>query len=411
MFERIPILLQADRCLNRRYRQPGCDRCVQSCPVRAIELHGGAPALDPAACVNCGACLPACPTDVFSQRVSPEGLLVQTLEQVNRGEQLAVACAAHPDPASSRAPVDRVLRHSRCLAGLGLDHLLALSSTSGFDVWLDDSPCATCAIGQAHKLILRAAQAANALLESFDRPGRIRLLSQAGDERRGDRARLPVDRAAPNSLARRDLFARFKRFGEDAVSQATAPQSAEPCLPPARQRLLRQVERWTPPPAAMLALDFIPFAAVQVDGDACSACGLCAALCPTHALRLDTGAAGQEERRTVGRAAKPADQVEWRLNFRPAACIDCGICARACPEQAVSYAEHLLAGSLSGDELTLAGGRMTSCASCGTVVAIQAQQPTPLCYACRQGAAGKMINPMADNAGLMTDLLKRTPHP
>lgn len=388
LFDHIPLLLAAHQCLNRGYRQAGCTRCVQACPTRAIDLHDGAPALDGAACVDCGACLPVCPTGVFSQRVSPEELLVQAAGQTAGAGRVAVACPVHPDPAASQAPVDRVLRHSRCLASLDVDHLLALSRSGQRDVWLDDTPCAGCSIGQAQGRILVAVQAANALLQGFDRPGRIRTTSQNTDLLAHREARLPVTQALLGSLARREIFARLKRYGEEAVGQANARQAAEARVPAARQRLLRQVQSWPAASEAVLAVEATPLAALQVDGDACSACGLCVTLCPTAALRLDVTAA----------------PGEWRLAFQPATCVDCGICALACPEHAVSYGELLPAAALGGDEMALAGGRLTSCVDCGLAVAVRPQQPAR-CYACRQGAG--RANPMADTAGLMADLLQR----
>lgn len=405
MFDRIPFLVETEQCLNRRYRQAGCTRCVAACPVAAIALPDGAPALDAAACVNCGACLPTCPTGVFSQRVDPEELLVQAASQAAPAERLAVACPVHPRPASTQAPVDRVLRHSRCLASLGVEHWLALSRDGQVDVWLDDTPCSACAIGRAHGTIEAAGRAANALLAAFELPARVRLVSQAGVAQHRRRGRLPVTQATPGSPARRELFTRLKRIGQEAVGQASAPQAAELPLPPARQRLLRQVQRWTPPAAAMLPLAVTPLAAVHVDEDTCSACGLCAKLCPTAALRLETAVA----REVAPGQERGATLRGWRLNFRPAACVACGICALACPERAISYGDQLPIDALSGGELTLADGLLTSCASCGTAVAARGEPTPALCYACRQGAV--RVDPMADTGGLMADLRRRLPPP
>lgn len=39
----------------------GCTLCVQSCPVKAIQMNGNKAVIDPAKCVNCGLCASKCP--------------------------------------------------------------------------------------------------------------------------------------------------------------------------------------------------------------------------------------------------------------------------------------------------------------------------------------------------------------
>ena len=204
-------------------------------------------------------------------------------------------------------------------------------------------------------------------------------------------------------MARRDLFSRFTRLGAEVVSRKETSQTVDLRLPAARQRLLSQVDPWPVKPESMLAVAAIPFAAVEVDGATCSACGMCARLCPTAALCLDAPATAD--------ASVPAEaQEEWQLTFRPAACIDCGICARVCPEGAIRYGDDLSAALLDGSDVTLASGDLATCSVCGAATALRPseQHPDeqrPLCHACRQGVGRS--NPLADNAGLMADLRKR----
>ena len=45
----------------------GCETCVGSCPVSAIEMDGGKAKVNPDACVECGTCVGSCPVSAISQ--------------------------------------------------------------------------------------------------------------------------------------------------------------------------------------------------------------------------------------------------------------------------------------------------------------------------------------------------------
>lgn len=94
---------------------------------------------------------------------------------------------------------------------------------------------------------LSAAAVGTALV---DRPARIRLVSEAPAEQRSDRARLPVTQAMAGSLARREIFARLKRFGEEAWDEASRARVAPDRLPASRHRLPASIAafvRWPAP--------------------------------------------------------------------------------------------------------------------------------------------------------------------
>ena len=65
-----------------------------------------------------------------------------------------------------------------------------------------------------------------------------------------------------------------------------------------------------------------PFGQVRVDKGACTLCMSCVAVCPTSALRAGQGLP--------------------QLNFVESSCIQCGMCDKACPEDAVSLEPRFL---------------------------------------------------------------------
>jgi heterodisulfide reductase subunit A len=56
----------------------------------------------------------------------------------------------------------------------------------------------------------------------------------------------------------------------------------------------------------------------EVDREKCSSCGICAALCPYNAIRLEES------------------DGEIKAKVEPALCAGCGTCAAACPSKAIT---------------------------------------------------------------------------
>ena len=103
-----PVSAQAEHCLNARHKDASCRQCTDVCPTDAIEVQSGRPHLDPDRCVSCGLCLYGCPTDVFTQRSTPEARLAQTVSKL-RDDALALACPRHAGPENTTIPVSTVV--------------------------------------------------------------------------------------------------------------------------------------------------------------------------------------------------------------------------------------------------------------------------------------------------------------
>ncbi len=55
----MPAIVDAKTCT-------GCESCVDSCPVEAIEMKEDVAAIDADACSDCGACVDTCPVEAIS---------------------------------------------------------------------------------------------------------------------------------------------------------------------------------------------------------------------------------------------------------------------------------------------------------------------------------------------------------
>lgn len=328
-------------CLSVRFPDLECGLCAPSCPVGAIALEAGQPRLA-LPCLGCGQCVTACPTSALHV----EGFeLPPRLSPATA--PLALDCwripPAHSPPDALRVP---------CLGGIGTGWLLTLFERAGARPLhlLDRGACAGCAA------------AGNGSIETSLDEAR-RFLAAAGVEE----ARLPkrVARACegellpaiPESSAARplerrgffrDVLGSLTRSAEVVRALPRGTPTAEPAtsareklLPSERLRVITALSQI----AAEHERQIPPLALPQLSQAGCDAKGVCAAVCPTGALR---------QRRTDAE-----DTLE--LHFSAALCIACGHCTRACPERALHLTPE--GGSLAGE--VLARAHEQHCEECG----------------------------------------------
>jgi ferredoxin len=380
----------AGLCLNQRHRGAGCRRCVDGCPTGAIRLEGSRPLLDESLCVQCGGCLVICPTDVFSQISPPEPTLAQTLAYLPPDAPLALVCPRHSSPRQSRAPVEAVVRHARCLAALSLPLLLELSRQSQRTLWLDDSPCADCSFVLCHTLLAESVAGTNTLLAACGHSPALRLTTLHGQDVPPAGVERPLLDGMRPQLSRRGFFASLRQMGEERMERALREEPSPMLrpgveiekrlpqrLPESRRQLLAWLAVLGPSsaidPQVQVSLDNLPFAAVEVDSESCSACGLCARFCPTGALQFEGPGVG---------ALRSDEQQSYALFFHPRLCLDCDICQAACPEKAVILGDSLTPPALFEEHYAcLVAGDLTGCISCGVAVADHIQPAR--CFACR----------------------------
>lgn len=115
----------------------------------------------------------------------------------------------------------------------------------------------------------------------------------------------------------------------------------------------------------------------------------CARFCPTGALRFDV------------------EDDQFGLVFQAAVCVDCAICALACPEHAIRFGDRLRPSALAaGYAEALTAGALARCGECGAPIAHKVSNDGDArCYSCRHGAG--IVRSLRDEAGLMDDLLSR----
>lgn len=354
--DQAPIRLEAERCLHSLNKDAACTACVDVCPVDALALTGSV-TLDATTCVACGACLPICPTGAFSGNEDVAGLL-QCAVNLEPGTPVELACAYHPTPeqGSSNATV---VRTTACLAALGPGAYLALFSAGVRHVGVRMDGCEECPLRRAAAAIPGTVDTANALLARCDLAGSITLLENVAPCHTR-----PVHSVKNPPLSRRGLFRVLANEGSRQAARLLSSETAPAGVrgPSCERRRLVAALRHLPLRAEDSPLEGLPFARYAVN-EQCTACAVCARVCPTNALRFNDDETGG-----------------YQLSFAPAACIDCDLCIHVCMPAALERSPATLAELVDDAELILTAGRLRTCPKCKARYA--ARQNEPLCPPC-----------------------------
>jgi ferredoxin len=259
--------------------------------------------------------------------------------------------------------VDAILQVGTCLAALGEAAFVGLAALGIDRVGVRVEACLDCPIGarlvQIEETVARAGALTTLPVTLRDNPPL-------------DETRTPVveTRAIPTS--RRTLLRRFWG-GDDAPASPLdgldSAESAGKSPPRERQALLEVLAQL--PDARRAEAPFFPTLTVD---SSCTACQLCATICPTDALTF------------------AAEDGIFSLDFAPLACTNCGLCMELCAPQAIHPAEPIAYGE--SVPRSLISGEVKTCARCHATFA----GPGDLCPTCayrRRHPFGSVPRPAA----------------
>jgi ferredoxin len=100
----------------------------------------------------------------------------------------------------------------------------------------------------------------------------------------------------------------------------------------------REPGRLPVPPSA-------PYAFPDVRAEGCTLCRTCVNVCPTHAFRFD--------------------EARQALELRQVACVNCGLCAGACPEGVIALRSELFLDRSALEWVTVVEDEPVRCVRCG----------------------------------------------
>jgi ferredoxin len=291
-------------CAHSRNQLVGCNACVEICSAGAIEGAGDLVKVNPYLCAGCGACTTVCPTGAISYAypsASHTGGRIKAVLQayLDAGGEEPVLLLHGLEGAALLAEAGDAIPGR--LLPLGLHH----TASTGIDVWLSalaygaagiavlsteaEAPQYAAALGQQMEI-------AQAILDGLGYAGpHLQLLRVSSvDElavalQHAPRGQVPAQRAGFNLAA-------DKRNTLDYA--------------------LDHLVRHAPAPAQEIPLPAgAPFGTLAVDSAACSLCMSCVGACPSSAL-MD-------------------GQNTPQLRFVEKNCVQCGLCATTCPEDAI----------------------------------------------------------------------------
>jgi ferredoxin len=295
-------------CAHSRRGLQACRRCIDACPAEAIVSIGEQVEVDPYLCQGGGGCATVCPSGAMTYAYPSPADSRARLRAMLHSFREAGGSDACLCIYAAEAGAERWTATARQLGPRALPLAVEELASTGMDLWLS-----AIAYG-AHRVLL--------LLDEATPPRSETAL----------REQLEIARAILSGMghgADRLLLLQPEDPVPDtpAAAGSAAPEPARfAAVDDKRATLFMALDRLyasAPQPRPFVDLPAgAPFGTAQVDSRACTLCMACVAVCPGNALR-DGG-------------------EQPRLTFVEANCLQCGMCTRACPEDAIWISPRLL---------------------------------------------------------------------
>lgn len=369
-------------CAHSRNEKVGCSACIDICSAEAITSEKSRQQVKVNAnlCVGCGACTTVCPTGAMAYaypRAPEQGTTIRTLLSTydKAGGQSPILLLHSQE--RGQALVDEVGRAARVGAADGVPaNVIPLPvwhvASTGIDLWLT-----AIAQGAAHVALLATNEEAPQYIDGLRAQMEVAQAILAGLGYEGSHFSLLQARSGAD--LDQDLRLLAARRGAVPRQRARHAVSAEKraTLELALDHLVEQAK--VKPEAIALPAGAL-FGTVQVDKDRCTLCMSCVGACPSSALQ-DNQAAPQ-------------------LRFVEKNCVQCGLCAKTCPEQAITLQPRLLLAPERREPRVLNEAQPFACVRCGkpfgTLKGIEAMLGKLAGHAMFQGAALERLKMCGD---------------
>jgi ferredoxin len=369
-------------CAHSRNEKAGCTACIDICSAQAIasDQHRQQIKVNPNLCVGCGACTTVCPTGALGYaypKASEQGQKIRTLLSTYAGAGGRQPALLLHSQEQGQVLVDQLGRAARVGAAHGvpadvIPMAVWHTASVGIDLWLTAA-----AAGAAHLAVLVTGEEAPQYVDGLRAQMDVAQAILAGLGYAGTHFSLIACTQAGELDAQ--LKALSQRRGATPAQPArfAVPQDKRSTLELAIDHLAAQGS----PAADSIALpQGAPFGTLAVDAAKCTLCLSCVSACPASALQ-DNPQAPQ-------------------LRFVEQNCVQCGLCAVTCPEQAITLTPRLSLSPERKQPRVLNESRPYGCVRCGkpfgTLKAIEAMLSRLSGHAMFQGAAAERLKMCGD---------------
>ncbi len=383
-------------CAHSRNEKTGCTACIDVCSAQAIrsdasrkgrlkgEQSGGV-TVEPYLCVGCGACSTVCPSGAMSfayPGTVDQGKRLRTMLAAygNAGGKQA-ALLIHSQEAGSQLldALGRATRVDRGLHGLPARVLpvpVWHTASLGLDLWLS-----AIAQGASQVWVLATAEEAPEYRQALQEQMAVAQAILTGLGYSGRHFKLIE---APNAHDLAALDGALREAPAQSVTRA-ASFAAQADKRATLDLAIDHLQSQAPAVRDDIALPAAgsPFGSLVIDTSACTLCLSCVGACPEGAL--------------ADNADKP------QLRFIEKNCVQCGLCEKTCPENAITLQPRLWlaeGGKARKEARVLAEMQPWLCVKCakpfGTLKAIENMLGKLAGHSAFQGAAAERLKMCSD---------------